>query len=233
MPDNSAIQVQSNLFLLGLRVLVAYTISENQRIIFNAFPAISTTDDARSFHEDNYLFQGGILFNKTVNERFAYTLGVLSTSRFGSPLVIPSVGFLYETERSIGAIILNLPLSFFIIILLLIIQFNYFRNANLILATIPLAIVGVTGGLLGTGSLFSFTAFLGIISLAGIIINDAMVLVDKIGSELAGVKSLSDSIKKSANDRFSPILLTTLTTSYGMIPLWTGGESFGLLWQLP
>ena len=94
--------------------------------------------------------------------------------------------------------------------------------------TIPLAIVGVSGGLLGTGSFFSFTAFLGIISLAGIIINDAIVLVDKIGTELAGGKPLIESITKSANDRFSPILLTTLTTSCGMVPLWTGG---GDLWS--
>ncbi len=144
-------------------------------------------------------------------------------------------GYAYEfggdaegSNDAMGAIALNLPLSFFIIILLLVIQFNSFRKATIILMTIPLAIVGVTAGLLGTSSFFSFTAFLGIISLAGIIINDAIVLVDKVGSELDRGKSLIDSIKKAANDRFSPILLTTLTTSCGMVPLWTGG---GELWS--
>lgn len=144
-------------------------------------------------------------------------------------------GYTYEfggdaegSNNAMGAIISNLPLSFFIIILLLVIQFNSIRKASIILLTIPLAIVGVTGGLLGTGSVFSFTAFLGIISLAGIIINDAIVLVDKIGYEMEGGKSLLDSVKQAANDRFSPILLTTLTTSCGMIPLWTGG---GELWS--
>jgi len=144
-------------------------------------------------------------------------------------------GYTYEfggdaegSNDAMGAILLNLALSFFIIILLLVVQFNSFRKASIILMTIPLAIIGVSAGLLGANSFFSFTSFLGIISLAGIIINDAIVLVDKIGTEIDGGNSLLGSLKKSANDRFSPILLTTLTTSCGMIPLWTGG---GDLWS--
>ncbi|MEM6697717.1 MAG: efflux RND transporter permease subunit [Bacteroidota bacterium] len=132
------------------------------------------------------------------------------------------------SNDAMGAVLLNLPLSFFIIILLLVLQFNSMRKAGIILMTIPLAIVGVTIGLLATNSFFSFTAFLGIISLAGIIVNDAIVLVDKIGTELASGNGLVESIKTAANHRFSPILLTTLTTSCGMIPLWTGG---GALWS--
>ncbi len=144
-------------------------------------------------------------------------------------------GYSYEfggdaegSNDAMGAVLLNLPLSFFLIILLLVIQFNSFRKATIILLSIPLGIVGVTGGLLGVDSVFSFTAFLGVISLAGIIVNDAIVLVDKIGYELEEGKGLIDCIKKAANDRFSPILLTTLTTSCGMVPLWTGG---GKLWS--
>lgn len=129
---------------------------------------------------------------------------------------------------AMSAIAEKLPLSFAIIILLLVLQFNSLRNSIIILSTIPLAIVGVSFGLLATNSFFSFTAFLGVISLAGIIINDAIVLVDKINVEIALGKSLEEGIKKAANDRFSPILLTTLTTSCGIIPLWTGG---GDLWS--
>ncbi len=132
------------------------------------------------------------------------------------------------SNDAMSAVLLNLPLSLFIIILLLVIQFNSIRKASIIFMTIPLSIVGVTAGLLAANSFFSFTAFLGIISLAGIIINDAIVLIDKIGSELDEGKGLLESIKKAANDRFSPIMLTTLTTSCGMVPLWTGG---GALWS--
>lgn len=132
------------------------------------------------------------------------------------------------SNEAMSAIAVKLPFSLFIIILLLVIQFNSIRKASIILFTIPLAIIGATGGLLLTGEFFSFTAFLGIISLAGIIINGAIVLIDKTGYELMHGHSLIDSIKKAANDRISPILLTTLTTSCGMIPLWLGG---GELWR--
>ncbi|MGF1565923.1 MAG: efflux RND transporter permease subunit [Flavobacteriales bacterium] len=144
-------------------------------------------------------------------------------------------GYSYEfggdaegSNDAMGAVVVNLPLSFFIIILLLVIQFNSFRKAGIILMTIPLVLVGVTGGLLGAGAFFSFTAFLGVISLAGIVINDAIVLIDKMGTELKEGRGLMESIIKAANDRFSPIMLTTLTTSCGMVPLWTGG---GQLWS--
>jgi multidrug efflux pump subunit AcrB len=144
-------------------------------------------------------------------------------------------GYTYEfggdaegSNDAMGAVLINLPLAFFIIILLLAIQFNSVRKAGIILMSIPLGIIGATAGLLATGSVFSFTAFLGIISLAGIIVNDAIVLVDKIGHEMGEGKGLLESIKKAVNDRFSPILLTTLTTSCGMAPLWIGG---GELWS--
>lgn len=151
-------------------------------------------------------------YSKTWQSGYAYELG----------------GDAESGNDAMGAIAEKLPLSFAIIILLLVLQFNSIRNALIILSTIPLAIIGVSFGLLSTNSFFSFTAFLGIISLAGIIINDAIVLVDKMNSEIALGKPLEESIKKAANDRFSPILLTTLTTSCGMIPLWTGG---GELWS--
>jgi multidrug efflux pump subunit AcrB len=131
-------------------------------------------------------------------------------------------GYTYEfggdaegSNDAMGAVLINLPLAFFIIILLLAIQFNSVRKAGIILMSIPLGIIGATAGLLATGSVFSFTAFLGIISLAGII-------------EMGEGKGLLESIKKAVNDRFSPILLTTLTTSCGMAPLWIGG---GELWS--
>lgn len=150
------------------------------------------------------------------------------TSRWPPGYSLEYGGDAEGSSNAMGAVLLNLPLSLFIIVLLLVLQFNSIRKAGIIFATIPLGIVGVTAGLLAAGSVFSFTAFLGVISLAGIIINDAIVLVDKIDIELAEGRSLGDSIRQAANDRFSPILLTTLTTSCGMVPLWTGG---GQLWS--
>ena len=134
-----------------------------------------------------------------------------------------------SSSKAMGAVIDQLPISAFLMILLLIIQFNSARKTGIILSTIPLGLIGIVGGLILTGENFSFTAFLGIISLAGIIINDGIVLLDKIQTETkTGKRSPLEAILKAANDRFNPILLTTFTTSFGMIPLWIGG---GEMWR--
>lgn len=137
-----------------------------------------------------------------------------------------------ESESSsdaMGAVIEKLPLAMFIIILLLVLQFNSIRKTTIVLLTIPLGIIGVIGGLLLVGSYFSFTGFLGIISLAGIVINNGIVLLDRIQIELVEFKrNTYDAIVAAANERFRPILLTTFTTSLGLIPLWLGG---GAMWE--
>jgi len=137
-----------------------------------------------------------------------------------------------ESESSgdaMGAVSEKLPIAFLIIILLLIIQFNSARKTTIVLLTIPLGLIGIVAGLFFTGSFFSFTAFLGLISLAGILINNGIVLLDRIDIELKDTeRSQIDSLIQAANERFRPILLTTFTTSLGLIPLWIGG---GAMWE--
>lgn len=134
-----------------------------------------------------------------------------------------------ESAKNMGAIADYLPLSFFIIVLLLIGQFNSFRKPLIILLTIPLGLIGVILGLLLTGSYFGFMPFLGIISLAGIVINNAIVLIDRIQIEMDEFKrTQQDAIVAAAQQRFRPIMLTTATTTLGLIPLWIGG---GVIWE--
>lgn len=137
-----------------------------------------------------------------------------------------------ESEQSsdaMGAVVEKLPLSGFIILLLLIMQFNSFRKTVIVLSTIPLGLIGVVTGLLIFRSFFGFFAFLGMISLAGIVINNAIVLLDRIQIELEEFKRTpQDAIVAAAQQRFRPILLTTFTTTLGLIPLYLGG---GLMWE--
>lgn len=136
-----------------------------------------------------------------------------------------------ESESSndaMGAVIAQLPISMFLMVILLVIQFNSMRKSSMIFSVIPLGMIGIVGGLLITGSFFSFTAFLGIISLAGIVINDAIVLIDKIQQQQAQGLDKRKAVEIGAKSRLQPILLTTFTTSFGMLPLWFGG---GLMWQ--
>jgi multidrug efflux pump subunit AcrB len=123
----------------------------------------------------------------------------------------------------------KLPISMFIILLLLIGQFNSIRKSAIVLLTIPLGLIGVVAGLLITNSYFGFLAFMGLISLAGIIINNAIVLLDRIKIEQEEFKRPpQEAIIVAAQQRFRPILLTTATTSLGLIPLWVGG---GIMWR--
>jgi len=109
-------------------------------------------------------------------------------------------------------------------VLLLVGQFNSLRRPAIILLTIPLGLVGVVIGLIVARSYMGFITFLGVIALAGIVINNAIVLIDRIKIEIEqNGLAPSKAIVEAAQRRFRPILLTTCTTIGGMLPLWYGG----------
>jgi multidrug efflux pump subunit AcrB len=131
-----------------------------------------------------------------------------------------------EANQSIAA---KLPIAAFIIVLLLVLQFNSIRRPLIILLTIPLGLIGVVIGLLVARSYFGFMTLLGIISLAGIVINNAIVLIDRIAIEINENGHPPDrAIIEAAQRRLRPILLTTGTTICGLLPLWLGG---GRMWE--
>ena len=130
-----------------------------------------------------------------------------------------------KANKSIGD---ELPIAGFIIILLLVWQFNSIRRPLIILLTVPMGVVGVAIGLVVFRSYFGFMTLLGIISLSGIVINNAIVLLDRIKLEIEGGLSPADAVIQSAQQRLRPILLTTATTILGLIPLWYGG---GPMWE--
>jgi multidrug efflux pump subunit AcrB len=126
-----------------------------------------------------------------------------------------------EANESIGV---KVPIAFLVIILLLVAQFDSFRRPIIILLTIPLGLIGVIIGLLITQEPLGFVAFLGIIGLAGIVINNAIVLLDRIKIEIEenGLEP-QRAVVEASQRRLRPILLTTATTIGGLIPLYLGG----------
>ncbi len=108
---------------------------------------------------------------------------------------------------------------------ILVLEFNSFRYAFYLLFTIPLSLIGVLGGLTLTGQTLSFSSMLGLIALAGVIINHAIILLDSIlhrldrEQEAKSDVSLHEVIVESSAVRLRPIVLTTITTVVGMIPL--------------
>jgi multidrug efflux pump subunit AcrB len=144
-----------------------------------------------------------------------------------------SEGYTYEfggdaknSAENIGAVLKWLPLCGFIILLLLVIQFNSFRKMIMVYCTIPLSLIGVVVGLLAFQEPFGFMPFLGVIALAGIIINNAIVLIDRMEVEQNNLNRKEiDAVITACLQRFRPILLATFTTVLGLTPLYlTGGE---------
>lgn len=121
----------------------------------------------------------------------------------------------------------NLPLALIGITVLLVLQFNSFRRPIIILLTIPLVIIGAYLGLFLGQAFFSFTAILGIFSLFGIIVNNGIVLIDRIDAERLAGKHIQPAIIDACLARMRPILMTTLTTILGLIPMALFG---GAMW---
>ena len=104
---------------------------------------------------------------------------------------------------------------------ILVLEFNSFRHSLYLLSIIPFSLIGVLVGLMLTGSPLSLPSMLGVIALAGVIINHAIILMDSIAriSKQNPGQSLTDVVVTASASRFRPILLTTATTVVGMIPL--------------
>ncbi|HWH16329.1 MAG TPA: efflux RND transporter permease subunit [Candidatus Paceibacterota bacterium] len=148
-----------------------------------------------------------------------------------------------DVNRSFAEMGLALLAGAALMLAILVLEFNSFRHSLYLLLIIPLSLVGVLFGLFLMNAPLSFPSMLGIIALAGVIINHAIILMDsiaRISKERPG-ESLEDIVIAAASTRFRPIILTTVTTVVGMIPLSFASSLwgplaysiiFGLAWSL-
>ncbi len=108
--------------------------------------------------------------------------------------------------------------------LILLIQFKSFIQPLVILITVPLAVIGSIFGLYVFDQALSFTAMLGMVSLLGIVVNNAIVLVDFINYELDEGKCIEEACEDAVQKRMRPIILSTSTTVIGLTPLVYSGS---------
>jgi multidrug efflux pump subunit AcrB len=106
-----------------------------------------------------------------------------------------------------------------VMLLIIVALFNAIQPALIIALTVPFAIVGMTVGLLATGTAFGFVALLGAMSLSGMMIKNAIVLLDEVNVNLAAGKSRYDAVIHAALSRLRPVFLAAATTVLGVIPL--------------
>ena len=137
-------------------------------------------------------------------------------------------GTFEEQQEGFGGMIRALMVAVLGIFAVLVLQFRSFLQPLIIFASVPLAFVGAVLALLFTGYSFSFTAFIGITSLVGIVINNSIILVDYANRRIAAGDSVDEALRRAGEVRFQPIVLTTVTTVGGLLPLTLTGSS---LWS--
>jgi multidrug efflux pump subunit AcrB len=136
-------------------------------------------------------------------------------------------GELESREESFGGMMKAVIIALIGIFAVLVLQFKSYSQPLIVFSAIPLAIVGSIMALLITGNSFSFTAFIGLTSLVGIVINNAIILVDYTNQLRREDMDIISALKEAGETRFMPIILTTATTIGGLLPLTIGG---GSLW---
>ncbi|NAW56354.1 MULTISPECIES: efflux RND transporter permease subunit [unclassified Vibrio] len=126
----------------------------------------------------------------------------------------------YEDSRKAeSGLASSIPIFVIAMILITIMMFNSLRQPLVIWLCVPLALIGVTVGLLVSGETFGFMALLGFLSLVGMLIKNAIVLIEQINLELPLGRGLTTAIVDASVSRLRPVSMAALTTALGMIPL--------------
>jgi multidrug efflux pump subunit AcrB len=137
-----------------------------------------------------------------------------------------SIGGELETRSdSFGGMANAVVIAIVSIFSVLVLQFRSFRQPLIVFLAIPFAFTGMVWGLLITGNNFSFSAFVGLTSLVGIVVNNSIILVDYINVLRRRGESLEMALRTAAETRLTPIVLTALTTIGGLLPLTLRGGS--------
>jgi multidrug efflux pump subunit AcrB len=139
-------------------------------------------------------------------------------------------GVVKDSKESQASLNANLPLCLAIVMLILIAQFNSLRRASIVILTVPLILIGAVVGLLTVQANFGFMVILGLYALAGIIVNNAIVLIDRIDIEREENNNQYEALVEACLRRLRPIVMSTVTTILGLLPLIIGQDAlfFGM-----
>jgi multidrug efflux pump subunit AcrB len=124
-----------------------------------------------------------------------------------------------DSAKANSRLAVNIPKFFILMVLIVICLFNNLLEPLCIWLTVPLAVIGVTVGLLMFGQSFGFMPLLGLLSLSGMLIKNAIVLIDEINCQVASGKAPYDAVVISGVSRMRPVMMAAVTTIFGMIPL--------------
>ncbi len=143
------------------------------------------------------------------------------TARYNMPAGVSLLygGDVAGIQENFGILAQSMILAVFLVFIILTLQFDSILQPFAILLTVPMALVGVIVGLGLTGNEFGFYAFMGLVALVGIAVNDAIVLIDYMNYLRSNGMALKEAIVEAGITRFNPVLATTMTTIGGVLPL--------------
>ncbi|REK21781.1 MAG: AcrB/AcrD/AcrF family protein [Planctomycetota bacterium] len=136
-----------------------------------------------------------------------------------------------ERDKNFRYLLISMLIAVVLIFSILVLQFNSFRQTFLVLLAVPLSFVGVVAGHWILDFSFSLASFIGLVALTGIVVNDSIVMVDFTNRARRRGLAVKDAIMDAGINRLRPVLLTTVTTIGGLLPLLlnlSGGAEF---WQ--
>lgn len=138
-------------------------------------------------------------------------------------------GEVEDMNESMGALLLVFLLAIILVYMVIAVQYENLVHPLAIMFTLPLSLFGVTWSLYFTGHTLNITSMIGVIMLVGIVVNNAIVLVDYINTLRDSGLSRTEAILQACPVRLRPVLMTTLTTVLGLLPLAFGSGDGGLL----
>ena len=154
-----------------------------------------------------------------INSAVAQVEKIISENKVPLNLQVDITGQNEEMDVSFKSLMFALILAIFLVYLVMASQFESLLHPLLILFTVPLAAAGSIYGLFISNTALSVIVFIGLIMLAGIVVNNAIVLVDRINQLRESGVEKAEAIMQSATSRLRPIVMTTLTTTLGLLPL--------------
>jgi multidrug efflux pump subunit AcrB len=148
----------------------------------------------------------------------------------------------FNKNEAMGQLITALMVSLVLIFFILLFQFRHIKEAIIVMLSIPLSLFGAILGLYITGNYFSFTAFVGLIALSGIVVRNAIILVDHTNELIKHGLDIKTAAIESGKRRLRPIFLTAMAAAIGVLPMIISGSpmwaplasvlAFGVVWSM-
>ncbi|MDP4223317.1 MAG: efflux RND transporter permease subunit [Bacteroidota bacterium] len=151
-------------------------------------------------------------------------------------------GEYFNQHETFGVMLIALAISLIIIFMVLLFQFRNLKEVGLVMLTIPLSLLGAIFGLYVTGNDFGFMAFCGLISLSGIEVRNAIILIDHTNELLKKGMDIPTAAYEAGKRRLRPIFLTAMAAAIGVLPMILSGSplwsplasviAFGVVWSM-